>query len=122
MKIIYLSLLVIFLVICILYYEYFNIVQKIQEKNIEKFVSTEGGGIQDNQIKEAIDNINSGVESITSTLCENKKTYDLTNIDIVSKFDKLLGDINKNYEYINENLNDYHSTLISSKNTYTRQQ
>jgi hypothetical protein len=102
---------VIFLVICILYYEYFNIVHKIQRNHIEKFASVE----------ESLDNTNGVVESITSTLCENKKTFDVTNVDIVRKFNDLIGVINDNYENINKNLNDYHSTLISSKNNYSKQ-
>lgn len=105
MKIIILSLLAIVLIICVLYYEHSQIIQKINKTKIETFNVDEE--VTDTSVQEQIDIMNNGGNNtISSNICN--RTSDLTSIPkSVIAFNNLFKKLNFAFDAMFTNFETY---------------
>ena len=108
MKIVILSLLAIFLVICILYYEYSQIKQKLQNIHEQKETFF-NEPVTEESISQTIEFVNDGGNTATSALCANVDIENKPkNIDTMNT---LFSELNINLERMTDNVLSYYNLL-----------
>lgn len=108
MKIFILSLLAIFLIICILYYEYFQITKQLQSINKQKehFFNDL---IMEESISDDVNIINDGGNTATSAVCNDVDISNKPkNIDTMNT---LFAELNTNLNRMTDNVMSYYNLL-----------
>lgn len=107
MKVFILSLLAIFLIICILYYEYYQLTKQLQSiKKKEHFFNDI---IIEESISEDVNTINEGNTTVTSAVCDDVDISNKPkNIDTMNT---LFSELNTNLNRMTDNVLNYYNLL-----------
>ena len=108
MKIFILSLLAIFLIICILYYEYYQIIKLLQSARQQKEHFYNDSVIEESK-SDAVNIINDGGNTATSALCDGVDiSNEPKNIDTMNT---LFAELNNNLNRMTDNVLSYYNLL-----------